>query len=313
MDIQQIYGLLIADTSILTLTQLAKRFGFGSKQYDKMRHMLYAAYGKEHVQSITRKRMAYHRLSLRNNKPVKYSDQSKARMSEAQKLSWSKSPDSRRKMSAELMRISASPNSRKPEARKKAINTRRKNGWSGLSEKWKSSFCAPKIPSDQTRQRMQKSAIKRGRTLPSNFKHSDTTKQKLSKITKLQWESGVHVPIFRSKGQLEIENVFRSRGYTVQPEYLIDGRPFDMYILELNLLVEFNGTYWHADPRKYIANQTIGQKKIKVHEIWKRDNIKLALAEKHGYIVKVIWQLDWELKGENIVNELIHEVTGIKK
>lgn len=68
----------------------------------------------------------------------------------------------------------------------------------------------------------------------------------------------------------------------------------DIYIPELNLAFEFNGTYWHADPRKYHENDVIGHKNQLAKEIWKKDNDKLLKCKENNINLIVIWELDFK-------------------
>lgn len=69
---------------------------------------------------------------------------------------------------------------------------------------------------------------------------------------------------------------------------------YDFYLPKLNLLIEVNGTFWHADPRIFAENQIMkfpsGQ--ILASEKWKMDLIKLSNAEKAGYRVLTVWEID---------------------
>lgn len=86
-------------------------------------------------------------------------------------------------------------------------------------------------------------------------------------------------------------------------QYSID----DVYVYDMCLprnkkIVEFNGTYWHADPRVYEKDKTI--RGVSVSEIHNRDAKKIGYAKKSGYDVLVVWELDlcksWELNLELI-------------
>lgn len=80
-------------------------------------------------------------------------------------------------------------------------------------------------------------------------------------------------------------------------QYSID----DIYVYDMCLprskkIVEFNGTYWHADPRVYEKDKTI--RGVKASEIHNRDAKKIGYAKKSGYDVLVVWEIDlcksWE-------------------
>jgi len=69
---------------------------------------------------------------------------------------------------------------------------------------------------------------------------------------------------------------------------------YDIYIKELNLLVEVNGDYWHANPSIYNEEDTIpffGEEK-KVSDIWLFDKEKIDNAKNMGYNIITIWEKD---------------------
>ena len=59
-----------------------------------------------------------------------------------------------------------------------------------------------------------------------------------------------------------------------------------------NLLIEVNGTYWHADPRVYKSNDFHQTIKKTAKQIWEQDEKNRVLAELNGYKVLVIWEID---------------------
>ena len=63
-------------------------------------------------------------------------------------------------------------------------------------------------------------------------------------------------------------------------------------------IIEHNGTYNHADPRKYKPDDLIREhgRMVKASEIWKREKTILKQIKKQGYKVLVIWES--ELKEE---------------
>ena len=59
-------------------------------------------------------------------------------------------------------------------------------------------------------------------------------------------------------------------------------------------IIEFNGDYWHCNPRKYkedYVNKTSG---MLAKEIWGKDEYKKKLAEKFGYQVHYVWEMDYK-------------------
>jgi len=138
-----------------------------------------------------------------------------------------------------------------------------------------------------------------------NKKHSIITRKKMSLIRKSAWKMGKYKRIWKSKGQIEISNILKSMGHFVINEFLIKGKPYDIFIKNKNLIIEFNGTYWHCDPRKYEGNYYHKQQKMMAKELWVRDKEKIELSNNSGYTTKIIWQIDWEScknKREYLIN-----------
>jgi len=97
-------------------------------------------------------------------------------------------------------------------------------------------------------------------------------KKERSKISKKQWEDGIYDGVFMSPTNPEKEIMrileelkinyifqFRPEGYS---------KPYDFYISNMNLLIEFDGVYWHSLP-----------------EVKERDIEKTEYADKNNYIL----------------------------
>ena len=69
-------------------------------------------------------------------------------------------------------------------------------------------------------------------------------------------------------------------------------RFYDFYLPETNLIIEFYGDYWHANPVIYDAGKTIHYKfgTITANDIWEKDKKRIDIAKKRGYYVIVIWE-----------------------
>lgn len=58
-------------------------------------------------------------------------------------------------------------------------------------------------------------------------------------------------------------------------------------------IIEFNGDYWHCNPKIYEADYFNKNKGLTAKEIQEYDTIKNQLAKNHGYQVLAIWESDW--------------------
>jgi G:T-mismatch repair DNA endonuclease (very short patch repair protein) len=66
----------------------------------------------------------------------------------------------------------------------------------------------------------------------------------------------------------------------------------DIYIESLNLIIEFNGDYWHCNPNKYDETYLHPHKKKTAKEIWVEDSLRVDNIKKYGYNLEVIWECD---------------------
>lgn len=135
-------------------------------------------------------------------------------------------------------------------------------------------------------------------------KHSEEAKQMISATKTEQYKQGLIEikPYQSSKAELEILAALKAQGVNVIHQYQIPGIAFfyDFYLPDQNLIIEYNGDYWHANPKKYLPGTTLsiqGKGSIPVESIWERDAFKRRLAEEAGYQVDCIWESDYETLG----------------
>lgn len=60
-----------------------------------------------------------------------------------------------------------------------------------------------------------------------------------------------------------------------------------------NKIIEFNGDYWHANPKIYDKNFINKTSNLTAQEIWDKDKEKKRCAESAGYKVLYIWEKDY--------------------
>lgn len=249
----------MADESIIGFEGLLMSKGIRSgRKKNRIRKLIYDKYGKDNLQCIYRQRLA--KSSHKNRTPDDYrvSPEQRTKMAVGIRKSW-KDADLRREQNRKFIIDVCAPKSHTSLANKKRIESR-KNG-----EGWNP--------------------------------HSETTKKVLSNIFKLKWQRGDYdnrPACLKSKGQLEICSLLEDLGYDVVPEYRVYDKPFDAGIPSCKILIEFNGTYWHLDPREYEYDYYDKYRKAFAYQIWKRDMEKTKEAERRGYKVVSIWQIDWD-------------------
>lgn len=60
-----------------------------------------------------------------------------------------------------------------------------------------------------------------------------------------------------------------------------------------NILIEFNGDYWHCNPLIYEASFFNKTNKKYAREIWLKDNKKYQLAKSKGYNIYIVWENEY--------------------
>ena len=73
-------------------------------------------------------------------------------------------------------------------------------------------------------------------------------------------------------------------------------------------IIEFNGDFWHANPRYYAESDKLprpGLKKSLAKDIWKHDAFRKNALEHLGYKVMVVWETDYYNNAEKTISDCI--------
>jgi hypothetical protein len=294
---EKLYQIFIKDESVCGFTSLFKLNGVGSKTGSKIKKYLYDKYGEKVLKKISSVRTSKVAHLKRSKDSYLISDERRQKMSVGIKKYYENNQSAKSRC-RDLMVKHCLPKCQTIESKIKRAKSRDGYKHSDLTKQKISESQKGKSLTDEHKFNLKKPK----KTKRIGFKHTQYTKDKLSLITKNQWVNGIHKPIFKSQGQQEVIKILKEQGYSIQDEYFVDGKPYDVFVKEKNLLIEFNGTYWHRDPRFFKSNND-------VTKIWEKDKNKMLIAESNGYIIKVIWQHDWEqCKDKNIyIKKLLNE------
>lgn len=69
-----------------------------------------------------------------------------------------------------------------------------------------------------------------------------------------------------------------------------------------NIIIEYYGDYWHANPKKYSENQIVHHN-LTAKRIWDIDKERINRLEKLGYWVYIIWEGDFISNKNDIINK----------
>lgn len=85
----------------------------------------------------------------------------------------------------------------------------------------------------------------------------------------------------------------------------------DILIKDLKIVIEYNGDYWHANPKKYKSDDKIKSGLAK--NIWEKDKKRIKLLNKLGYMVIIVWQLDYKKNKQKILQKIKKQVNDRDK
>ena len=131
-----------------------------------------------------------------------------------------------------------------------------------------------------------------GKIAVQNTINSNHSKQEELFLTLL--EDKLKTPILR-KQTVYYANDEQNKKY-LYPDGLIENK---------NIIIEYYGDFWHANPHTYKEND------IKAKDIWERDNIKNSEYEKLGYRVIIIWQKDFINDKNKCVEDIFNKINDL--
>jgi G:T-mismatch repair DNA endonuclease (very short patch repair protein) len=158
----------------------------------------------------------------------------------------------------------------------------------------------------------------------SNGMSNDEHREKSAKMIRQKWKNGEmeHVrkimsdkmketrrlgkikSVVRSKKEKEILLEIKKLGYEVKHSLRVDTKICDIYLPKYNLIIEYNGDYWHCNPKKYGEDYFNQVKGKTAKELWEYDKNKVDLIIKRGYNLEIIWESD--LKDDpDLINKIL--------
>lgn len=102
-----------------------------------------------------------------------------------------------------------------------------------------------------------------------------------------------------SKAERKAGEIMREYGIELDSQFKIfTGKTFiyDFVNHDSKIIIEFQGDYWHMNPKKHDANDIHSKLIVSAETIWNYDRIKKEFAEDKGYHVFYIWESDWKTR-----------------
>lgn len=124
--------------------------------------------------------------------------------------------------------------------------------------------------------------------------------------------------VAQSKLENTVESCFIEMKIEFDRQFIISNEDnnyyfYDFYIKSLNLIIEINGDYWHANPLIYDESYVI-RDGYTAGDKWNKDKKKMDLALKNGYDIICIWENEIKkLKKEELKTYLISKISIYSK
>jgi hypothetical protein len=80
---------------------------------------------------------------------------------------------------------------------------------------------------------------------------------------------------------------------------------YDFVNIDRKKCIEFNGDFWHCNPKMYTSEYFHRIKKMTSNDIWKNDEYKKKLIESIGYEVLVVWESDYRKNPKEVLQKCI--------
>jgi len=142
--------------------------------------------------------------------------------------------------------------------------------------------------------------------------HSIEVKNLMSEIKIRQYKNG-EIEIKRinmSRAEKEILKFLIDNNINAEKQFKIDGVTYiyDIYVPTKKMIIEYNGDYWHANPKIYASDWFNKSKKLYANEIWDRDKTKKLLAEECGYDFLVVWENEYKKDKDKVLNNILNKI-----
>lgn len=104
---------------------------------------------------------------------------------------------------------------------------------------------------------------------------------------------------YSSNREKYLYEYLKSKFPEVERQFKIYDKRYYLYDIKIsNILIEFNGDYWHANPKKYPETWVNTHTKMTAKEIWEQDRLKRDVALKSNFVVKYVWESDISSKSK---------------
>ena len=173
--------------------------------------------------------------------------------------------------------------------------------------------------SEHIRQKMRKTCDERYGGI--GFASDELNEKSIAKTVELYGKTPLQIlhessmSITKSKGETELGEFVKTI-YNGDIEFnnrstLSFGKELDIWIPERRIAIEFNGDYWHMNPKLYSESDYNSSINMTAKQKWEYDKLKLDECTQIGIELIVIWENDWVNNKEQIKITLQNRINDV--
>lgn len=106
-----------------------------------------------------------------------------------------------------------------------------------------------------------------------------------------------------SKGQREVYDNLKNIGFELDGIY--SSMKIDIINFDKKIAIEYNGDFWHCNPRKWKPEDYNNAIKMTAQEKWNKDRNRRFFLENNGFKVFVIWESDWKKNRQKYLERIL--------
>ena len=130
--------------------------------------------------------------------------------------------------------------------------------------------------------------------LMSRYKSRYTSKSELTFVNLLEEDLNETLTYTTKTKQFCIWNY-----HTNSPKF------YDITCSKRMKIIEFNGDYWHCNPKKYDKDFFHRHAEMTAKEIWHLDYLKRKAALERGFEMKIVWWSDFDQDPKKVIKECV--------
>jgi len=187
-------------------------------------------------------------------------------------------------------------------------------------EKWKNEDYRNRVIKGASKPRRESFKKEQSLRITQWYKDNPEQLHLRSEAMKKTWEDGKIEPNITSCNEskmerrlkIMVESVLSTMEVRKKTLKINDRWFYPDIIINNKFIIEFFGTLWHADPRIYNGNDIIHHKKT-ANEIWEFDEERIRILKEKGYLVKIVWQIDFKKNETQTIEDIKNWIGDYEK